>query len=306
MKRDLISINDLSREAIEAYLAGAAAIERVPRRHKLELLRGFILLEMFFEPSTRTKLSFEAAMRRLGGDVIGFSDVSTTSVKKGESFLDTVRTVENYADIMVIRHHQEGAARLAAVTSRLPVLNAGDGTNQHPTQTLLDLYTIKKFFGRITGLKICLAGDLKYSRTVYSLLRTLRLFEDNEFLLASPDALRVPEYLKYDDAGRRQSFVETDDLHAAVCNCDVLYMTRIQRERFPDIVEYEKVKNIFRLDAAMLEGARPHLKVLHPLPRVDEITADVDATGHAGYFEQVGNGVIMREAVLLHHLGVSL
>jgi aspartate carbamoyltransferase catalytic subunit len=306
MKLDLISINDLERADIERYLRQAAAIEAVPRREKLDLLRGYILLEMFFEPSTRTKLSFEAAMRRLGGDVMGFSDVSTTSVKKGESFRDTVRTVQEYADILAIRHAQEGTARLAAETSRLPVLNAGDGTNQHPTQTLLDMYTIQKFFGRVRDLKICLAGDLRYSRTVYSLLKTLMMFEGNEFLLCSPESLRVPEYLKYDEEGRRQSFVETDDLAAAVRNCDVLYVTRIQKERFADIVEYEKVKNVFELDARMLRGARPHMKVLHPLPRVNEIKPDVDATPHAGYFEQVGNGMIMRQAILMHHLGVTL
>ncbi len=305
MKRDLISINDLERADIERYLAMAAAIEAVPRREKLDLLRGYVLLEMFFEPSTRTKLSFEAAMRRLGGEVMGFSDISTTSVKKGESFRDTIRTVQEYSDILVIRHSQEGTARLAAETSRLPVLNAGDGTNQHPTQTLLDMYTIQKFFGRIRDLKICLAGDLRYSRTVYSLLKTLMMFEGNEFLLCSPESLRVPSYLKYDDQGRRQQFVETDDLQAAVRNCDVLYMTRIQRERFADPVEYEKVKNVFELDASMLEGVRPHLKVLHPLPRVNEIAPDVDDTPYAGYFEQVGNGMIMRQAVLMHHLGVT-
>ncbi len=306
MKLDLISINDLGRADIERYLRQAAAIEHVPRMEKLDILRGYILLEMFFEPSTRTKLSFEAAMRRLGGDVMGFSDVSTTSVKKGESFRDTVRTVQEYADILAIRHAQEGTARLAAETSRLPVLNAGDGTNQHPTQTLLDMYTIQKFFGRVRDLKICLAGDLRYSRTVYSLLKTLMMFEGNEFLLCSPESLRVPSYLKYDEDGRRQSFVETDDLAAAVRNCDVLYVTRIQKERFADIVEYEKVKNVFELDASMLDGVRPHMKVLHPLPRVNEIKSDVDSTVHAGYFEQVYNGMIMRQAILMHHLGVTL
>jgi aspartate carbamoyltransferase catalytic subunit len=306
MKLDLISINDLERADIERYLAQAAAIEDVPRLEKLDILRGYILMEMFFEPSTRTKLSFEAAMRRLGGEVMGFSDVSTTSVKKGESFRDTIRTVEQYADILVCRHAKEGTARLAAQTSKLPVLNAGDGTNQHPTQTLLDMYTIKKFFGRVHGLKICLAGDLRYSRTVYSLLKTLMMFEGNEFLLCSPESLRVPEYLKYDEEGRRQRFVETDDLQAAVRNCDVLYVTRIQKERFADIVEYEKVKNVFELNAAMLQGVRPHMKVLHPLPRVNEIHSDVDDTPHAGYFEQVYNGMIMRQAILMHHLGVTL
>jgi len=306
MKRDLISINDLSRADIEVYLALAAAVEPLPRERKLGLLRGHIMMEMFFEPSTRTKLSFEAAMRRLGGDVMGFSDVANTSVKKGETFLDTVKTVENYADILVIRHSQEGAARLAAEASRLPVLNAGDGTNQHPSQTLLDLYTILRFFGRVQDLRICLAGDLKYSRTVFSLLKTLMMFSGNEFVLCSPEALRVPDYLKYDADGRRLSFVETDDLAAAVAHCDLLYMTRIQRERFGDLLEYERVKDVFVLDAAMLRHARPHMKVMHPLPRVREIALDVDATPHAGYFEQVQNGMTMRQAILLHHLGVSL
>jgi len=305
MKRDLISINDLDRADIERYLHLAAVVEGLPREHRLSLLRGFILLEMFFEPSTRTKLSFEAAMRRLGGDVMGFADVSSTSVKKGETFLDTVKTVENYADVLVIRHSQEGAARLAAQASRLPVLNAGDGTNQHPSQTLLDLYTIQRFFGRVEGLRICLAGDLKYSRTVFSLLKTLMMFPGNEFVLCSPEALRVPDYLKYDEDGHRLSFVETDDLAAAVAHCDVLYMTRIQRERFGDVLEYERVKDVFVLDAAMLRHARPHMKVMHPLPRVREIALDVDATPHAGYFEQVANGMTMRQAILLEALGVS-
>ncbi len=306
MKKDLISANELSAEDLLFYLSLAAKAEEIPPREKLELLRGKLLMLMFFEPSTRTKNSFEAAMRRLGGDVMGFTGTASTSVKKGETFLDTVLTIERYVDIMVIRHPQEGAARLAAESSSLPVINAGDGTNQHPTQTLLDLYTIFKCFGRITDLKICLAGDLKYSRTVYSLLRTLMLFGGNEFVLASPEALRVPDYLKWDEQGHRQSFVETDDLQAAVEHCDLVYMTRIQRERFPDPLEYEKVKGVFRLQASMLKNVRSHFKVLHPLPRVDEIDTDIDGTPHAGYFDQVYNGMIMRQGILLHLLGAKI
>lgn len=304
MSKDLISANDLSIEDLRHYLDLAARAEALPRQELVRLLPGHVLAVMFFEPSTRTRLSFEAAMSRLGGSVIGFSDTTTTSVKKGESLLDTVRTLECYADILVIRHPREGVARLAGEATRVPVLNAGDGTNQHPTQTLLDLYTIQKQLGRIDGLRVALAGDLKYGRTVHSLVRALRMFDGVEFVLASPESLRLPGYLEYDERGREVHFEETGDLRDALSRCDVLYMTRIQRERFADPVDYERVKDAFRLDASMLEGAPGHLRVLHPLPRVNEIATDVDGTPHAGYFEQVRNGMIMREAILLHHLGV--
>lgn len=306
MNKDLISANDLTLADLELYLAKAAVAEAMPRRELAEVLRGYVLAVIFYEPSTRTRLSFEAAMHRLGGGVIGFSDTKSTSVKKGESFLDTVHTVEQYADILVVRHPKEGVARLAGEGASIPILNAGDGANQHPTQTLLDLYTIQKFFGKVSGLKICLAGDLKYSRTVHSLLKALQMFGGVEVVLASPPSLELPFYLKMDNQGNDLDFAETHDLREGIEGADLVYMTRIQRERFPDEVEYAKVKDAFLLDKAMLEGVPDHFRVMHPLPRVNEIATDVDDTPYAGYFEQVRNGMIMREAILSLHLGVEL
>lgn len=314
MKRDLISANELTSADLAMYLELAGRVEALPSERKRMLLPGRILMAMFFEPSTRTRLSFEAAMVRLGGNALGFSDIAGTSITKGESFLDTVHTVENYADILVIRHSREGAARVAAEASRLPVINAGDGTNQHPSQTLLDLYTIHKLFGRIAGLRIALVGDLKYSRTVHSLFKALCLYPDVEFTLVSPPSLRMPAYLLPGGSRPQASETvvwtehrvhETAELRQAVASCDLIYMTRIQKERFPDPVEYARLKGTYRLDAHMLRGAAPTLRILHPLPRVDEIACDVDATPHAAWFEQVANGLIMRQAILLHLLGVE-
>ncbi|MFH1807484.1 MAG: aspartate carbamoyltransferase [Pseudomonadota bacterium] len=306
MKRDLVSIDDLSLEQIERYLLLAGTVENTPERDKAQLLLGRLLMVLFFEPSTRTRLSFEAAMKKLGGSVAGFSETAATSVSKGESFLDTIRTVEQYADALVIRHPKEGAARLASENCQLPIINAGDGANQHPSQTLLDLYTIQKFFGRLNGLKIALVGDLRYSRTVYSLQNALRRYSDNRFVLVSPPSLRLAEHLQVVHPGESIRFRETVDLREAVRDCDLLYMTRIQKERFVDLLEYEKVKDAYVLDAAMLREAQTHLRVMHPLPRVNEISPDVDATPHAGYFEQVRNGLFMRQAILLNLLGVML
>lgn len=305
-KKDLISAEDLSLEQLRHYLDLAARVEEAPPDVRARLLPGKVLAVMFYEPSTRTRLSFEAAMCRLGGSVIGFSDTQSTSVKKGESLSDTIHTVEQYADVLVLRHPQEGAARLTADLSRLPVLNAGDGANQHPTQTLLDLYTIQRFFGRVGELKIALAGDLKYSRTVHSLFRALMKFDDIEFTLVSPETLRLPEYLTRGVGGRDPVFTETPDITDALQSCDIVYMTRIQKERFADHVEYEKVKDAYCIEAKMLEGVNKQLKILHPLPRVNEISHDVDETPYAGYFEQVGNGLTMRQAILLDVLGVDL
>ncbi|RCK78026.1 MAG: Aspartate carbamoyltransferase [Candidatus Ozemobacter sibiricus] len=302
MKRDLISIEDLSLRKILEFLDLARRIEGMPLAERAHLLDGRLLGVLFFEPSTRTRLSFEAAMLRLGGRTIGFSEVASTSVAKGESLSDTIRTVEQYCDAIVIRHPREGAARLAAEVSRLPVINAGDGANQHPTQTLLDLYTLQHLFGRIDGLRIALVGDLKYSRTVHSLVHALAKFSGIEFVLVSPESLRLPEYVKAVPEGRLQAR-ETTDLNEAIATCDAIYMTRIQRERFPDPLEYEKVKDSYLLDRAALRRAKPHLKVLHPLPRVNEIAPDVDATPHAAYFPQVGYGLIMRQAILASLLG---
>jgi len=306
MKKDLISMNDLEPAQLQEYLALAERVEATPDRELVSLLMGKVLAVLFFEASTRTRLSFESAMCKLGGSVLGFSEIVTTSVSKGESLSDTVMTVEQYADAIVMRHPREGAARLAANISRRPIINAGDGTNQHPTQTLLDLYTIKKFFGRIDNLKIAFAGDLKYSRTVHSLLQALLKFQGIEFVLVSPESLRIPSYLKLSATGKQFSLYETTDLDEAIGSCDLVYMTRIQRERFPDILDYEKVKDTYRIDARMLREAPEHLKLLHPLPRVNEISPDVDSTRYAGYFEQVGNGVIMRQAILLDVMGATL
>jgi len=305
MKKDLISIHDVGRKDLERYLTLAAKVEALPLTDKAHLLAGRVLGVLFFEPSTRTRLSFETAMARLGGSIIGFAEATNSSVVKGESLRDTARTVERYADILVIRHPREGAARVVAEATKVPIVNAGDGTNQHPSQTLLDLYSFKKFFGKLDGLKIALAGDLKYSRTVHSLVQALALFDNVEFTLVSPPSLRLPSYLREMGAASRSRFVETESLQDAVKASDVIYMTRVQKERFPDLLEYEKVKDAYRIDAALLEGAPAKLKIMHPLPRVNEIQPDVDDTPHAGYFEQVGNGVIMRQAILLDLLGVT-
>lgn len=306
MKMDLISATDLSLDEIQQLLALAAKMDEMPAEEKVDLLKGRVLMVMFYEPSTRTRLSFEAAMVRLGGAVIGFSETASTSVSKGETLRDTVLTAECYADVIVIRHPQEGAARLAAGAASIPVINAGDGANQHPTQTLLDLHTIRKNFGRTSGLKIALAGDLKYGRTVHSLFQALLKFQGNEFVLVSPPTLKLPEYLLAEARSKNVRVEESTDLKGALQTCDIVYMTRIQRERFPDILEYEKVKDAFVIDAAMLKGAPEKLKILHPLPRVNEISPDVDTTAYAGYFPQVFNGMIMRQAILLTLLGVDV
>ncbi len=306
MKKDLLSIDDLDLAALDHYLGLAGQIAGMADSDKAQLLAGQLLAVLFYEPSTRTRLSFEAAMGKLGGAVTGFSETAGTSVSKGESFLDTVRTIEQYADALVIRHPREGAARLAAENCGKPVINAGDGANQHPSQTLLDLFTIQSFFGRLKDLKIALVGDLKYSRTVHSLLHALRRYPGNRFTLVSPEALRLRDEFKMVRPGESCSFVETTDLQATIASCDLLYVTRIQRERFGDLLEYERVKNAYVLDATMLKDAPEHLRIMHPLPRVNEIARDVDRTPHAGYFEQVRNGLFMRQAILLDLLGVTL
>ncbi len=299
-------MDDLSVEEIKDYLRAAHIVEDMSLEKRVQYLPGRIMAALFFEPSTRTRLSFESAMHRLGGSVIGFASKDATSVAKGESFTDTIHTVENYSDILVIRHPGEGTARLAAQESFLPVINAGDGSNQHPTQTLLDLFTIEKDLGKIEGLKVAFVGDLKYSRTVHSLIRALMKLNVTDFTLVAPEALRLPHYFMMNDQPGRFRFYETERIETAIQSCDVLYMTRIQRERFPDLVEYEKVKDSYVLTAEMLQEAKEHLRVLHPLPRVNEIAYDVDKTEFAGYFPQAGNGVIMRQAILLKHMGVEL
>lgn len=306
MKKDLISMEDLTLDEVKDYLVTAAKVEETPLEKRVKLLPGRIMAALFFEPSTRTRLSFEAAMQRLGGSVIGFAAKDATSVSKGESFTDTIHTVENYSDLLVIRHPGEGTGRLAAKESFLPVINAGDGSNQHPTQTLLDLYTIQKDLGKIEGIKMAFVGDLKYSRTVHSLIRALMMFNVTDFTLVAPESLKLPAHFMRNDQPDKFSFNETEHIEEAIKNCDILYMTRIQRERFPDILEYEKVKDSYVLTAEMLNEAQEHMRVLHPLPRVNEIAYDVDTTKFAGYFPQARNGVIMRQAIILKNLGVSI
>jgi aspartate carbamoyltransferase catalytic subunit len=267
-----------------------------------DLLKGRILATLFYEPSTRTRLSFESAMMRLGGRIIGFSDPKASSVAKGENVYDTIKMVESYADIIAIRHPNDGAAALAAETAHIPVINAGDGANQHPTQTLLDLYTIQKSKGRLDGLKIGLCGDLKYGRTVHSLADAMAHFK-SELIFISPPELQMPREQLKELSQKGVKFKETDDLVKAMKELDILYMTRIQKERFADMVEYEKVKGCYILDLNMLASARKDMRIMHPLPRVDEIHPEVDRTEHSLYFEQAKHGVTVRMALLAMLLG---
>ncbi len=266
-----------------------------------DMLKGKILANIFFEPSTRTRLSFEAAMLKLGGSTIGFADAENTSVKKGENLADTIRTVENYADIITLRHPLEGAAKLAAEFSKIPVINAGSGAEEHPTQALVDLYTIKKERQKIDGLKVALVGDLRYGRTVHSLAYALSLY-NIELTLVSPDALKMRREVLRAIQNKIQ-VSETQNLEKIIPQTDVLYVTRIQKERFPDQAEFAKVKGAYRIDLKTLANAKNDLKILHPLPRVDEIAPEVDSTPQACYFRQVWNGIVVRMALLALLLG---
>ncbi|WP_208951019.1 aspartate carbamoyltransferase [Rahnella sp. ChDrAdgB13] len=295
-QKDIISINDLSREELELVLDTAASLKADPQP---ELLKHKVIASCFFEASTRTRLSFETSMHRLGASVVGFSDSSNTSLgKKGETLADTISVISTYVDAIVMRHPQEGAARLATEFSGgIPVLNAGDGANQHPTQTLLDLFTIRETQGRLDNIKIAMVGDLKYGRTVHSLAQALAKFNGNRFYFIAPDALAMPGYILalLEEKGIEYSLHSSID--DVVTEIDILYMTRVQKERL-DPSEYANVKAQFVLRAADLNGAQPHLKVLHPLPRIDEITPDVDKTPYAWYFQQAGNGIFARQALL--------
>ncbi|AEX53780.1 aspartate carbamoyltransferase [Rahnella aquatilis] len=295
-QKDIISINDLSREELELVLDTAASLKANPQP---ELLKHKVIASCFFEASTRTRLSFETSMHRLGASVVGFSDSSNTSLgKKGETLADTISVISTYVDAIVMRHPQEGAARLATEFSGgIPVLNAGDGANQHPTQTLLDLFTIQETQGRLDNIKIAMVGDLKYGRTVHSLAQALAKFNGNRFYFIAPDALAMPGYILalLEEKGIEYSLHSSID--EVVSEIDILYMTRVQKERL-DPSEYANVKAQFVLRAADLTHAQPHLKVLHPLPRIDEITPDVDKTPYAWYFQQAGNGIFARQALL--------
>lgn len=298
--RDIISIKDFSREEIDYIFDIAKKMESIAIKGS-DMLKGRILATLFFEPSTRTRLSFEAAMHKLGGSTIGFAEAEIASVKKGENLADTVRTVENYADVIALRHPLEGAAKLAAEFSRVPIINGGSGAEEHPTQALLDLYTIKKERNNIDGLKIALVGDLRYGRTVHSLAYALSLF-DVELYLVSPESLKMRREVLQTIKGRIP-VIERTSLEKIVQTVDVLYVTRIQRERFPDPAEYAKVKGSYRIDLRTLSGVKDDLIILHPLPRLDEIAAEVDKTPYARYFQQVWSGIVVRMALLALTLG---
>jgi aspartate carbamoyltransferase catalytic subunit len=297
--KSLVSITDYSKEKIQSILEHAAAFEKNPNQ---DLLKGKVVATLFFEPSTRTRLSFETAINRLGGKVIGFSDASTTSSSKGETLKDTITMVSNYADLIVMRHPLDGAARYASEVSAIPIINAGDGANQHPTQTMLDLYSIKKTQGKLENLKIYFVGDLKYGRTVHSLLMAMSHFNPT-FTFIAPDELKIPDQYKQFCDEKGIAYSEVSELND-ISEADILYMTRVQRERFLDLVEYEKVKNVYTLKNKMLDNTKPNLRVLHPLPRVNEIDTDVDDNPKAYYFQQARNGVFARQAVICDALGL--
>ena len=298
--RSLISIDDFTKEEYFTILDTAETFERNPIQN---ILDGKVVATLFFEPSTRTRLSFESAVNRLGGKVIGFSDASSTSVQKGESLKDTILTVCNYADLIVMRHPKEGSARYASEVGSVPVINAGDGANQHPTQCLLDLYSIRKTQGRLDDLDIAFVGDLKYGRTVHSLVIAMTNF-NCRFHLVSPLELKLPSAVKMHIKDKKLEYYQYTDLQDALPKADIIYMTRIQRERFSDPIEYEKVKNSYILEKSMLGKAKPNMKILHPLPRVNEIKVDVDDTPQAYYFQQALNGVYVRQALLKLILGL--
>ncbi|WP_187487565.1 aspartate carbamoyltransferase [Duffyella gerundensis] len=295
-RKHIISINDLNRQELELVLQTAAMLKAHPQP---ELLKHQVIASCFFEASTRTRLSFETAMHRLGASVVGFADGSNTSLgKKGETLADTISVISTYVDAIVMRHPQEGAARLATEFSGgIPILNAGDGANQHPTQTLLDLFTIQETQSRLSNLSVAMVGDLKYGRTVHSLTQALAKFDGNRFYFIAPDALAMPGYIT--DMLDEQGIVWSrhDSIEEVIPQLDILYMTRVQKERL-DPSEYANVKAQFILRAADLAGAGDNMKVLHPLPRIDEITTDVDKTPYAWYFQQAGNGIYARQALL--------
>ncbi len=298
--RDIVSIRDFSRKEIDYILDMAEVMEPLAKTGS-DMLRGKIMATMFFESSTRTRLSFESAMTRLGGTALGFSETKGTSVEKGENLADTVRVVESYADVLVVRHPLEGAARMAAEFAKVPVINAGSGAEEHPTQALLDLYTIRKEMGTIDGLNIGLVGDLRYGRTVHSLAYAVSQYKVKLFLI-SPEILRMRREV-LEEVSKRTTVKETTSLGEHLKELDVIYMTRVQKERFADLAEYEKVKGSYRLNADELTKAKKNSIVMHPLPRVDEIEADVDATSHAKYFQQVWYGLVLRMSLLALVLG---
>ena len=303
MNRSLVTIAEHSREKIEYLIRMAQEFEKNPNRL---ILQGRVVATLFFEPSTRTRLSFETAANRLGARVIGFADPKVTSGTKGETLKDTIMMVSNYADVIVMRHHLEGAARYASEIAPVPIINAGDGANQHPSQTMLDLYTIYQTQGTLDNLNIYLVGDLKYGRTVHSLLMAMRHFNPT-FHFIAPDELAMPQTYKDYCQQYNIRYVEHQDFDAdVIAGADILYMTRVQRERFTDLMEYERVKDRYLLKLEMLEKAKDNMRILHPLPRVNEIEDSIDDDPHAYYFQQARNGLFARQALICDALGITL
>jgi len=301
--KSLVSIGDYSKEDILRILQTAARFKEKTNR---DLLQGKVCATLFFEPSTRTRLSFETAVNRLRGRIIGFSDAATSSSTKGESLKDTIMMVSNYADLIIMRHHLEGSARYASEISPVPVINAGDGSNQHPTQTLLDLFTIYETQGTLENLAITVVGDLKYGRAVHSLIQGLSHFNPS-FHFVAPEELAIPDkYKTFCDKKGIPYREYTEFSSDAINGSDILYMTRVQKERFTDLMEYEKVKNVYVLHNDMLNDSKENLKVLHPLPRVKEISQDVDDNPKAYYFQQAKNGMYVRQAVICDLLGIEV
>jgi len=299
--KSLVSITDYTKEDYLRILALAEEFEKYPDS---TILKDKVVATLFFEPSTRTRLSFESAVLKMGGKVIGFSDSTSTSVTKGETLYDTIKIVSNYCDLIVMRHPLEGAARYASELTSIPVINAGDGANQHPTQTLLDLYSILKTQGTLDNLIIFMVGDLKYGRTVHSLLMAMSQFRTS-FHFVSPDELKMPEEYKYYLNCLGLKYSEQKDLTGNITTADIIYMTRVQKERFSDPIEYERTKNAYVLKNKMLEGTKENMRVLHPLPRVNEIDQDVDMNPKAYYFMQALNGVFVRQAIITSILGLK-
>ncbi len=301
--QNFVNIQGLSREDILYLIEMAREFEKHPNR---ELLKGKVIATLFYEPSTRTRLSFETAANRLGARVIGFTDAKVSSVSKGETLKDTILMVSNYADVIVMRHYIEGAAQYASEVAPVPIVNAGDGAHQHPSQCLLDLYTIYQTQGTLENLDIYLVGDLRYGRTVHSLIMAMRHFNPT-FHFIAPKELAMPEEYKLYCREHNIKYFEHEEFNEdVIADADILYMTRVQKERFSDLMEYERVKNVYILKNDMLGKARPNMKILHPLPRVNEIDYDVDTNPHAYYIQQAKNGLFAREAIYCHCLGITL
>lgn len=299
--RNLISITDFSKQEYIEVLDIAEGFEQNPKQ---KILSDKVVATLFFEPSTRTRLSFESAANQLGARIIGFSDPGGTSVQKGETLHDTIVMVASYSDLIVMRNPKEGSARYASEVSSVPLINAGDGANQHPTQCMLDLYSIRKTQGTLENLNIAMVGDLKYGRTVHSLTQAMCNFGAT-FHFVSPEELKMPSSVKMSVKNAGLKYYQYTDLRDVIPTADIIYMTRVQRERFPDPMEYERVKDSCILTASMLEGCKPNMRILHPLPRVNEITTDVDTTPYAYYFQQAQNGVYVRQALMAAILGAK-